>query len=232
MHRFVFVSALLLATSLVPSTAAARDGGGGGGGTPAPSAPAQPSGPAQPTFSVLTTSGQPGASLSFQAQSSDSSSDGVAFVFSWGDGSSTRNPGTGFWIVDPTFRTVMSDQLTHPWATVGTYSVTVSAVDAAGLSSIASAPVTVTIAEPAPQNDCGSGKDATASSASALPLALPANCGMDTLGRPLGTPASLSWQTGDATGCHLHFEYWQGDWFGGGHPIDPLPFLKAWDPSS
>ena len=124
MHRFVFVSALLLATSLVPSTAAARDGGGGGGGTPAPSAPAQPSGPAQPTFSVLTTSGQPGASLSFQAQSSDSSSDGVAFVFSWGDGSSTRNPGTGFWIVDPTFRTVMSDQLTHPWATVGTYSVT------------------------------------------------------------------------------------------------------------
>ena len=36
-------------------------------------------------------------------------------------------------------------------------------------------------------------------------------------------------QTGDATGCHLHFEYWQGDWYGGGHPIDPLPFLQAWD---
>ena len=35
--------------------------------------------------------------------------------------------------------------------------------------------------------------------------------------------------TGDASGCHLHFEYWQGDWYGGGHPIDPLPFLKAWD---
>jgi hypothetical protein len=35
--------------------------------------------------------------------------------------------------------------------------------------------------------------------------------------------------TGDATGCHLHFEYWQGDWFGGGQPIDPLPYLKAWD---
>jgi murein DD-endopeptidase MepM/ murein hydrolase activator NlpD len=39
-------------------------------------------------------------------------------------------------------------------------------------------------------------------------------------------------QTGDATGCHLHFEYWQGDWFGGGHPIDPLPYLKAWDTGS
>jgi murein DD-endopeptidase MepM/ murein hydrolase activator NlpD len=39
-------------------------------------------------------------------------------------------------------------------------------------------------------------------------------------------------QTGDATGCHLHFEYWQGDWYGGGHPIDPLPYLLAWDPSA
>jgi murein DD-endopeptidase MepM/ murein hydrolase activator NlpD len=39
-------------------------------------------------------------------------------------------------------------------------------------------------------------------------------------------------QTGDAEGCHLHFEYWQGDWYGGGHPIDPLPSLLAWDPTA
>jgi murein DD-endopeptidase MepM/ murein hydrolase activator NlpD len=39
-------------------------------------------------------------------------------------------------------------------------------------------------------------------------------------------------ETGDATGCHLHFEYWQGDWYGGGHPIDPLPYLLAWDNAS
>ena len=39
-------------------------------------------------------------------------------------------------------------------------------------------------------------------------------------------------QTGDATGCHLHFEYWQGDWYGGGQPIDPLPYLLAWDPTA
>jgi murein DD-endopeptidase MepM/ murein hydrolase activator NlpD len=39
-------------------------------------------------------------------------------------------------------------------------------------------------------------------------------------------------QTGDATGCHLHFEYWVGDWWGGGAPIDPLPYLKQWDKTS
>ena len=37
-------------------------------------------------------------------------------------------------------------------------------------------------------------------------------------------------QTGDATAPHLHFEMWVGGWQGtGGHPIDPLPYLEAWD---
>ena len=36
-------------------------------------------------------------------------------------------------------------------------------------------------------------------------------------------------QTGDAYGCHLHFELWDGAWWNGGKTIDPLPFLKAWD---
>lgn len=36
--------------------------------------------------------------------------------------------------------------------------------------------------------------------------------------------------TGDAQGCHLHFEIWSGGWYqSGGHPIDPLGYLKAWD---
>jgi len=39
-------------------------------------------------------------------------------------------------------------------------------------------------------------------------------------------------ETGDASGCHLHFEYWVGPWYGGGHPIDPLPFLKQLDRKS
>ena len=36
--------------------------------------------------------------------------------------------------------------------------------------------------------------------------------------------------TGDANGCHLHFELWSGPgWYTGGKAFDPLPFLKAWD---
>ena len=36
--------------------------------------------------------------------------------------------------------------------------------------------------------------------------------------------------TGDAVGCHLHFEMWgKPGWYTGGTPFDPLPALKAWD---
>jgi hypothetical protein len=37
-------------------------------------------------------------------------------------------------------------------------------------------------------------------------------------------------QTGDATAPHLHFEMWVGGWqTATGHPIDPLPYLEAWE---
>jgi len=38
-------------------------------------------------------------------------------------------------------------------------------------------------------------------------------------------------QTGDATTPHLHFEMWVGGWHASAasHPIDPLPYLEAWD---
>ena len=39
-------------------------------------------------------------------------------------------------------------------------------------------------------------------------------------------------ETGRATGCHLHFEYWSGDYYGGGHPVDPEPFLRRLDRKS
>ena len=36
--------------------------------------------------------------------------------------------------------------------------------------------------------------------------------------------------TGDADGCHLHFEMWSGPgWYSGGSPFDPLPDLLDWD---
>jgi murein DD-endopeptidase MepM/ murein hydrolase activator NlpD len=36
--------------------------------------------------------------------------------------------------------------------------------------------------------------------------------------------------TGNAQGCHLHFELWGAPgWYDGGEPFDPLPALQAWD---
>jgi len=37
-------------------------------------------------------------------------------------------------------------------------------------------------------------------------------------------------ETGNAQGCHLHFELWgEPGWYEGGRPFDPLPSLLAWD---
>lgn len=36
-------------------------------------------------------------------------------------------------------------------------------------------------------------------------------------------------ETGRASGCHLHFEYWIGQWWGGGEAVDPMPYLREWD---
>jgi hypothetical protein len=45
-----------------------------------------------------------------------------------------------------------------------------------------------------------------------------------------GSPICLAGQTGDATAPHLHFEMWVGGWQAkGGHSIDPLPYLEAWE---
>lgn len=45
-----------------------------------------------------------------------------------------------------------------------------------------------------------------------------------------GQPIGLVGETGDAVGCHLHFEIWEPPgWYEGGSPIDPLPYLERWD---
>jgi murein DD-endopeptidase MepM/ murein hydrolase activator NlpD len=45
-----------------------------------------------------------------------------------------------------------------------------------------------------------------------------------------GDPIGVVGQTGDAEGCHLHFEFWTAPgWYKGGKPVDPLPRLRRWD---
>jgi murein DD-endopeptidase MepM/ murein hydrolase activator NlpD len=45
-----------------------------------------------------------------------------------------------------------------------------------------------------------------------------------------GQPIGYVGDTGDADGCHLHFEIWTAPgWYAGGRPIDPLGSLRAWD---
>ncbi|MFL5898063.1 MAG: peptidoglycan DD-metalloendopeptidase family protein [Solirubrobacterales bacterium] len=45
-----------------------------------------------------------------------------------------------------------------------------------------------------------------------------------------GQPVGLVGDSGDAQGCHLHFEIWGAPgWYEGGSPFDPLPDLEKWD---
>lgn len=48
-----------------------------------------------------------------------------------------------------------------------------------------------------------------------------------------GQPIGFVGDTGDADGCHLHFEMWKAPgWYDGGKPYDPLPDLQTWDKGS
>jgi murein DD-endopeptidase MepM/ murein hydrolase activator NlpD len=44
-----------------------------------------------------------------------------------------------------------------------------------------------------------------------------------------GQSVGLVGDTGNASGCHLHFELWKGKWYRGGRALDPMPSLLAWD---
>lgn len=45
-----------------------------------------------------------------------------------------------------------------------------------------------------------------------------------------GQPIGIVGDTGDAQGCHLHFEMWGAPgWYEGGSPFDPLSYLEKWD---
>jgi murein DD-endopeptidase MepM/ murein hydrolase activator NlpD len=44
-----------------------------------------------------------------------------------------------------------------------------------------------------------------------------------------GQPIGEVGDTGNAVGCHLHFEMWSAPgWYRGGHPLQPAPELKRW----
>jgi murein DD-endopeptidase MepM/ murein hydrolase activator NlpD len=57
-------------------------------------------------------------------------------------------------------------------------------------------------------------------------LAAPASVAKGTVVQP-GQPIGIVGDTGNAQACHLHFELWQGKWYRGGSPVDPLPFLQT-----
>lgn len=44
-----------------------------------------------------------------------------------------------------------------------------------------------------------------------------------------GQAVGVVGDSGNASGCHLHFEYWEGRYWRGGSPVDPEPYLREWE---
>jgi hypothetical protein len=128
---------------------------------------------AKPGFDRYTTHGVVGAALAFQAHGAGS--DRVAFRYDWGDGTSLRDPATGFHAVNADTGSVVGNPVTHAFGAPGSFTVTVTALDPAG-GSLTSDAVALTVVALAQENDCGRGGDAGDSAAAALPITLPGTC--------------------------------------------------------
>src|SRR5262249_1120463 len=146
------------------------------GCTPAPLPPA----PSSVIFGTSTAAGTGGAALSHQAVGTTGVGGSLAFVYNWGDASTSRDPATGFYSAG-TGTSVVGATVTHAWLTAGTFTVTVTAVDDLGRS-VVSGPLSVTIVAAAPPppapgpNDCNTGFDAGNTLATATPITLPVTC--------------------------------------------------------
>ncbi len=53
-------------------------------------------------------------------------------------------------------------------------------------------------------------------------------------GQPVAAGQLLGYvgDTGNASGCHLHLEVWEGTYYRGGAPVDPMPYLASWKRST
>ena len=96
----------------------------------------------------------------------------LAFEFEWGDGTTLRDPATGFLTPDAS-GFVVGSRVTHAWAATGAFTVTIRAFNSTGGASL-SDPLTVTIVAPAGQNDANSGGDVGDTVATAHPLTVTA----------------------------------------------------------
>lgn len=44
-----------------------------------------------------------------------------------------------------------------------------------------------------------------------------------------GEAIGINGESGNADGCHVHYEMWKGGWYEGGKPFSPTKDLKSWD---
>jgi hypothetical protein len=87
------------------------------------------------TPDLVPTSALPPHTGMFQAWTKSSLADpapGIAFVFDWGDGTTTRYPATGYRYPYKPGAFVLSDSVFHTFAAPGTYTVRLTAVDEVG----------------------------------------------------------------------------------------------------
>jgi hypothetical protein len=94
--------------------------------------------PPNPPTITGPASGKVGVSLTYDVVGSDPDNDQVKYTVDWGDGKSDTTPiGPSGWKSSPS----------HPWSAAGTYTVKAKTIDAKGLESGWSAPLTVTITQ-------------------------------------------------------------------------------------